>query len=246
MLIGIISLFPKMFNAITNYGVTRKAFKKRLLNFKIWDLRDFSNKKNRNIDKKPYGGGTGMIIMAEPLLKAIKTAILNFGSDTKIIYLSPKGKKLNQLIIRKLISYKKFILICGRYKGIDERVMKSIHEEISIGDYILTGGELPAMVLIDSVARLIPGVLGKTSSIKDNSFFHGLLDYPHYTVPKILEKSLVPSILLSGHHENIRKWKLKQSLGKTWLNRPDLLDRLFLNEEQLSLLLEFLQEFYKK
>lgn len=247
MWIGIISLFPKMFDAIIKYGVVGRAFKKGLLKIKIWNLRDFSNEKNKNIDKKPYGGGSGMLMMAQPLRKAIKIASQNEGLGAKIIYLSPKGKKINQINIDALSAYKKLILICGRYKGIDERiVLKDIHEEISIGDYILSGGELPAMVLIDALSRLIPGVISNPLSLQEDSFFNGLLECPYYTKPKILEGDKVPSILLSGDHKNIRRWKLKQSLGITWLKRPDLLEQASLSEEQINLLSEFLYEFYKK
>lgn len=242
---GIITLFPNMFYAITNYGIVGKAYKNGLIKVKIWNPRDYTKNKNRTVDKKPYGGGSGLLMMVEPLRKTIKLAALEI-SNAKIIYLSPKGKTINQKIISRLYSYKKLILICGRYKGIDERIITNdIHEELSIGDYIVSGGELPTMILIDAISRLIPGVLSKKSSITENSFFNNLLDCPHYTKPIEIEKDKVPSLLLSGNHEKIRKWRLKQSLGITWLKRPDLLEKVSLTQEQEFLLSEFLYEFYQ-
>lgn len=246
MWIGIISIFPEMFDIIVKYGIIGKAFKKKLIDIKVWNPRDFSNKKNRKIDKKPYGGGAGMLMEAEPVHKAIKAAMELKKNKVKTIYLSPKGKKINQDNIYNLLSNKNIILVCGRYKGIDERIiLQDIDEELSIGDYIVSGGEIPAMVLIDAITRLIPGVLNKESSIKEDSFYYGLLDCPHYTKPKIYNNIKVPSILLSGNHKNIKRWKLKQSLGITFLKRPELFKKIKINKEKINLLIEYLDEFYK-
>ncbi|WP_157991261.1 tRNA (guanosine(37)-N1)-methyltransferase TrmD [Candidatus Erwinia haradaeae] len=243
MWIGIISLFPQMFQLITNYGVTRRAFKTGLLSIHTWNPRDFTSDRRHTVDKRTYGGGPGMLMMTQPLRDAIYAAKKASGEDGKVIYLSPQGRKLNQKGVHELATNKKLILVCGRYEGIDERLLNTeIDEEWSIGDYVLTGGELPAMVIIDSISRCLPGILGKKESAEQDSFSNGLLDYPHYTRPEILEGIRVPSILLSGHHTNIRRWRLKQSIGATWLKRPDLLENRPLTTEQKILLSEFKNE----
>ncbi|PPI88475.1 tRNA (guanosine(37)-N1)-methyltransferase TrmD [Candidatus Pantoea edessiphila] len=245
MWIGIISLFPDMFNIITNYGVISRGVKKGLLTFQTWNPRDFTHTKNRTVDDSPYGGGPGMIMMVQPLVDAIYAA-KKVGNGAKVIYLSPQGRTLNQNKVFKLTKQKKIILVCGRYKGIDERVIESeIDEELSIGDYIVSGGELPAMILIDAVARLIPGVIGKYESIEKDSFFNRFLDSPYYTKPRFFQGKKVPDILLSGKHFEIYRWRLKQSLGRTWLRRPELLKKLVLNTEELKLLIEFKKEIKK-
>ncbi|MGP1939383.1 MAG: tRNA (guanosine(37)-N1)-methyltransferase TrmD [Arsenophonus sp. ET-DL9-MAG3] len=244
MLIGIISLFPEMFRAITNYGVTGSAVKNGLLKIQYWNPRDYTCNKYRAVDDTPYGGGPGMLMMVEPLRKAIHAAKSEINEDVKVIYLSPQGQKLNQQGIFRLILNKKLILICGRYEGIDERINETeIDEEWSIGDYVLSGGELAAMVMIDSISRFIPGVLGHSTSAKEDSFMNGLLDFPHYTRPQILEDMKVPSVLLSGNHIEIERWRKKQSLGRTWLKRPELLANLVLTDKQKILLIEFQQEY---
>ncbi|MBK4765253.1 MAG: tRNA (guanosine(37)-N1)-methyltransferase TrmD [Pantoea sp. Brub] len=243
MWIGIISLFPEMFNIINKYGIISRGISKGLLNIKIWNPRDFTSNKYKNVDDRPYGGGSGMLLMFQPLKDAIFAAKAELGNETKVIYLSPQGHKLDQQGILKLVQYTKIILVCGRYKGIDERIIETeIDEEWSIGDYIVSGGELPAMVIIDSISRHIPGVLGHKNSIKEDSFFNGLLDCPQYTRPNFLEGKSVPQVLLSGKHFDIQQWRLKQSLGRTWLRRPDLLNKIILSETQLKLLIEFQKE----
>lgn len=233
MIFGIITLFPKMFNAITNYGIVGKAISKKIVQIKIWNPRNFSDNKYRSVDSPPYGGGSGMLMKAKPLISSILEAKLYLGKNTKVLYLSPQGKKLKQNNILYLSKTKKLILVCGRYKGIDERIIDLlIDEEWSVGDYILSGGELPAMILIDSITRLIPGVLKNTHSLIEDSFVSGLLDCPHYTKPYVLENKTVPKVLLSGNHKKIKNWKLQQSLGRTWLRRPDLLKKIFLNKEK--------------
>ncbi|MGX2968881.1 tRNA (guanosine(37)-N1)-methyltransferase TrmD [Ursidibacter sp. B-7004-1] len=241
MWIGIISLFPEMFKAITEFGVTGRAVKQNLLQVECWNPRDFTFDKHKTVDDRPYGGGPGMLMMVQPLRDAIReakaTACKNDGVEAKVIYLSPQGRKLDQAGVQELAKNQKLILVCGRYEGIDERLIQAeIDEEWSIGDYVLTGGELPAMTLIDAVARFIPGVLGKQASALEDSFADGLLDCPHYTRPEVLDGEPVPTVLMSGHHEQIRKWRLEQSLERTWLRRPELLDSLALTDEQRVLL----------
>lgn len=240
MWIGIISLFPEMFKAITEYGVTGRAVKQNLLQVECWNPRDFTYDKHKTVDDRPYGGGPGMLMMVQPLRDAIRKAKVtacNDGSKVKVIYLSPQGRKLDQTGVQELAENQKLILVCGRYEGIDERLIQTeVDEEWSIGDYVLTGGELPAMTLIDAVARFIPGVLGKQASALEDSFADGLLDCPHYTRPEVLDGMSVPDVLMSGHHEQIRKWRLEQSLKRTWERRPELLDSLALTDEQRVLL----------
>lgn len=240
MWIGIISLFPEMFKAMTEYGVTGRAVKQNLLQVALWNPRDFTHDKHKTVDDRPYGGGPGMLMMVQPLRDAIhaaKATACQQGGKVKVIYLSPQGRKLDQKGVQELAENQNLILVCGRYEGIDERLIQTeIDEEWSIGDYVLTGGELPAMTLIDAVARFVPGVLGKQASALEDSFADGLLDCPHYTRPEVLDGLEVPPVLMSGHHEQIRKWRLEQSLERTWLRRPELLDSLALTDEQKALL----------
>jgi len=245
--IAIISIFPEIFHAITNYGITKKAIQKEIIKINIVNPRNYTNNKYRNIDDRPYGGGSGMLMAAQPLKLAIEYAKSILGYNTKTFYLSPKGTKLNQKKILILSKMKCFILLCGRYKGIDERLIRNkiIDEEISIGDYILSGGELPAMVLIDALCRFIPGSLGKEQSRKDDSFYNGLLECPYYTRPKVFDNVKVPNILLSGNHKKIKIWRLKQSLGQTWMKRPDLLNKIILTKEENDLLEQFKKETVK-
>lgn len=243
MWIGVISLFPEMFDAITQQGVIGRAIKNGTIEFHSWNPRDFTHDKHRTVDDRPYGGGPGMLMMVQPLTDAIQAAKAEAGEGVKVIYLSPQGRKLDQQGVKHLAEYKKIILVAGRYEGVDERVIQSeVDEEWSIGDFVLSGGELPAMTLIDAVSRMIPGVLGHELSAEEDSFANGLLDCPHYTRPEILDGKRVPDVLLSGNHEKIRQWRLKQSLGRTWLRRPDLINNLALTEEQQKLLTEFKNE----
>ncbi|UDG79650.1 tRNA (guanosine(37)-N1)-methyltransferase TrmD [Candidatus Steffania adelgidicola] len=244
MWINIITLFPEMFRAINDYGVTGRAVKNGLLNLQCLSPRAFTYDRHRTVDDRPYGGGPGMLMMFQPLRDAIHKAKQKAGAGVKVIYLSPQGRKLNQVGVRELAGNLKMILICGRYEGIDQRlIIKEIDEEWSIGDYILSGGELAAMVLIDSISRLIPGVLGHECSSVEDSFSKGLLECPHYTRPQVFADMAVPSVLLSGNHAAIRRWRLKQSLGHTWLRRPELLENLALTEEQAIFLMEFQLEY---
>ncbi len=237
MLVGIISLFPEMFKAITEFGVTGRAVKQNLLQVRSWNPRDFTHDKHKTVDDRPYGGGPGMLMIVQPLRDAIQAAKAEVGEGAKVIYLSPQGRKLDQAGVKELAQHQKLILLCGRYEGIDERLIETeVDEEWSVGDYVLTGGELPAMTLIDAVARFIPGVLGKQASADEDSFAEGLLDCPHYTRPEVLDGLAVPPVLMSGNHEEIRKWRLRQSLERTWLRRPELLESLALTDEQRKLL----------
>ncbi|MCF2907930.1 tRNA (guanosine(37)-N1)-methyltransferase TrmD [Pseudoalteromonas sp. DL2-H2.2] len=241
--VGVISLFPEMFDAVTQQGVTGRAVKNGLIDFHCWNPRDYALDKHRTVDDRPYGGGPGMLMMVEPLKQAILDAKQAAGEGAKVIYMSPQGRKLDQQGAVELAQSEKLILVAGRYEGIDERIIESyVDEEWSIGDFILSGGELPAMTLIDAVARLVPGVLGHNQSAEQDSFSDGLLDCPHYTRPETLDGKQVPAVLLSGNHQAIAEWRLKQSLGRTWLRRPDLLRNLALTEEQARLLAEFQQE----
>jgi tRNA (guanine37-N1)-methyltransferase len=234
---GVISLFPDMFSPFTQQGVIGRAVKSGKISVDTFNPRDFTHDRHRTVDDRPYGGGPGMLMMVKPLTDAIHAAKNIGGENSKVIYLSPQGKPLDQAGVKRLASIERTILICGRYEGIDERVIEShVDEEVSIGDYVLSGGELPAMVLMDAVARLVPGVLGHKASAVEDSFTDGLLDCPHYTRPEVLEGQKVPEVLLSGDHEKIRQWRLMQSLGRTMQRRPDLLNHLALTEEQLRLL----------
>lgn len=244
MWIGVITLFPEMFCAITNYGITGRAVKNDLLDVQCWSPRDFTHDRHRTVDDRPYGGGPGMLMMVQPLRDAIHVAKNKAGEEVKVIYLSPQGRKLDQQGVIELATNQKMILVCGRYEGIDERlIVTEIDEEWSMGDYVISGGELAAMVIIDSVSRFIPGVLGRAASATEDSFTDSLLDYPHYTRPKVLAGTKVPPVLLSGNHTEICRWRLKQSLGRTWLRRPELLESLTLTEKQIELLNEFQMEY---
>jgi len=228
--IDVVTIFPDMFNNIIEFGVLKEAFKKNICQLNIYNLRDFSNYKHSRVDDRPYGGGPGMVLVPEPIDGAItfikkKNKIKN-KEKQKVVLLSPSGEKLNQNKLKYLVNIENIILICGRYEGIDQRVIDSLIDfEISIGDYILTGGEIPAMVIIDGVIRLLPGVVGKEESLKSESFEDNLLDYPQYTRPPIFNRMAVPKILLSGNHKDIKKWRKEKSLEITRRRRPDLIDK---------------------
>lgn len=242
MWLGVITLFPDMFRAVTDFGVTGRAVKNGLLELHTWNPRDFSHDRHSTVDDRPYGGGPGMLMMVQPLRDAIHAAKAAAGEDAKVIYLSPQGRKLDQQGVTELAKSSRLILVCGRYEGIDERIIQTeVDEEWSVGDYVLSGGELPAMTLIDAVSRLVPGVLGKQASAEQDSFSDGLLDCPHYTRPESLDGLDVPAVLLSGNHEQIRLWRLQQSLGRTFLRRPELFENLALTDEQSTLLAQFVE-----
>lgn len=247
MRIDVVSLFPPMFEAVTDYGVTGRAIKNGLLTLRVWNPRDYTEDKHRSVDARPYGGGPGMVMLIEPLARAIKAARTEQVNGARVIYLSPQGRRLEQAGVQELSKRQGMILLAGRYEGVDERLLEGeVDEEWSIGDYVLSGGELAAMVMIDAIARQLPGALGDEDSAQQDSFAKGLLDHEHYTRPEEYAGQQVPEVLLSGDHEKIRRWRLKRSLGRTWLRRPDLLERLPLNSEQKRLLDEFRQEYLKE
>ena len=222
MRFDIITLFPEMFSAIKEEGVIARAIKKSIISINEWQLRDFSENKYKNVDDKAYGGGAGMVMQVKPIRDCIKK-IKEQEPETKVIYLSPQGDPLNQNLVEKLSSFESLTLLCGRYEGVDERIIKNdVDLEVSIGDYVISGGELAAMVLIDSVSRRLPNVLGNKDSLND-SFVNNLLDYPHYTRPESIDGDLVPEVLLSGNQAKIDAWRLEQAKNKTKQKRPDLL-----------------------
>ncbi len=222
MKFDIITLFPEMFSAIKEEGVIARAMKKSLISINTWQLRDFSSNNYRNVDEKPYGGGAGMVIQVKPIRDCI-SKIKQSSPNTKVIYLSPQGKKLDQKLVEELATFESITMLCGRYEGIDERVIENdIDFEISIGDYVISGGELAAMVVIDAISRRLPGVLGNEVSLKD-SFTDNVLDCPHYTRPEVIDNQAVPEVLLSGNQAKIDAWRIEQSIKKTKQKRPDLL-----------------------
>lgn len=240
MWIGLVSLFPEMFRAITDSGITSRAAKNGLIELQSWNPRDFTEDAYRRVDDRPYGGGPGMVMLIEPLRRSIAAAravAQAKGLQPKVVYLSPQGRVLDQAGVRELAAEQALILLCGRYEGIDERLIRrEVDAEWSIGDYVLSGGELPAMVLIDAVTRLLPGALGSRASAEEDSFADGLLDCPHYTRPEVYEGEEVPAVLLSGDHAAICRWRRRQSLERTLQRRPDLLEKAALDKEQLRLL----------
>jgi tRNA (guanine37-N1)-methyltransferase len=247
MQIGVITLFPEMFKALSEHGITGRAVKQGLLQLSFWNPRDFTEDRHRTVDDRPYGGGPGMLMKTEPVSAAIATAQQELGREAdrpRVIYLSPQGKPLQQKDLTRLSQAENLLLLCGRYEGIDERVISTlVDEEISLGDYVISGGELAAMVLMDGIIRLLPEALGHEDSAVEDSFVSGLLDYPHYTRPEEFAGMKVPEVLLSGDHAAIARWRQKQSLGRTWLRRPDLLEGIELESEQQTLLDEFISEY---
>lgn len=242
MQIGVVTLFPGMLTAVAEFGVTGRAVSQGLLELHSWNPRDFTHDRHRTVDDRPYGGGPGMVMKIEPLRDAIAAARAALPQG-RVAYLSPQGRRLDQAGVVELAARPELILVAGRYEGIDERLIETeIDEEWSLGDYVLSGGELAAMVMIDAVTRLLPGVLGHDRSAAEDSFAEGLLDCPHFTRPEQYAGRVVPEVLLSGDHERIRRWRLQQSLGRTWLRRPDLLAERVLDAEQKALLAEFLRE----
>ena len=248
MRFDVITLFPEMFDAVTQHGVTRRAAEQGRFALRTWNPRDFTSDNYRTVDDRPYGGGPGMVMLAEPLEKAISAAKAAQAADglakSCVIHLSPQGRPLTHEVVKELLARDEgLILLASRYEGVDERLIRQqVDEELSIGDYVLSGGELAAMVLIDSLVRQIPGVLGDDASAEQDSFVNGLFDCPHYTRPEIYNGEAVPEVLMSGHHAEIEKWRLKQALGRTWERRPDLLAKRQLTKQEARLLAEYQQE----
>jgi tRNA (guanine37-N1)-methyltransferase len=238
----VVTLFPEMFAAIAQSGITARALQAGLWRLQMWNPRDFTTDNYRTVDDRPYGGGPGMVMLAGPLEKALEAARAAGGG--KVVYLSPQGARLQQDKVMALSKEACLTLLCGRYEGVDERLLaRRVDEELSLGDFVLSGGELAAMALIDACVRQLPGALGDERSALEESFAEGLLDCPHYTRPELYEGSRVPQVLLSGHHAEIRRWRLKQALGRTWLRRPELLQARGLSEDERKLLSEFQNEF---
>lgn len=235
MRFGIITIFPEMFASL-HYGILGRALRSGALSVEFWNPRDYTHDRHRTVDDRPYGGGPGMVMKAPPLADAVHAAHLVM-PNAPVIYLSPQGQLLNQAILAELAQQTALILIAGRYEGVDERfVESSVDRELSIGDYVISGGELAVMVIIDGISRLLPGVLGHPASANQDSFVTGLLDYPHYTRPRVYAERPVPNVLISGNHEAIHNWRFMQSVRRTRQRRPDLFVKLSLTEEQLSLL----------
>ncbi len=243
MWIGIVSLFPEMFSAVSQHGITGRAVQNGLLELASWNPREFADDRHRTVDDKPYGGGPGMLMKVAPLRAAIEAAREAAPGECKVIYLSPQGKRLDQDDLKLLAAEQSLVLVAGRYEGVDERLIDTeIDAEYSIGDYVVSGGELPAMVLIDGVTRLLPGAVGDTESVTRDSFFDGLLNYPQYTRPELIDGLMVPPVLMSGNHAEISRWRLKQSLGRTFERRPDLLEERELTKAEQDLLEAYRKE----
>lgn len=243
MRIDVITLFPEMVEQVVNYGVVGRASDQNLLDLHFWNPRDYTVDKHRTVDDRPYGGGPGMLMKVQPLEETIR-AVREKNPQGQLVYLSPQGKPVDQNMLEKQVHVDAVIFLCGRYEGIDERlIQQSVDQEWSIGDYVISGGELAAMVCIDAMTRLIPGALGHEQSAQQDSFSDGLLDYPHYTRPEEYKGMKVPEVLMNGNHRHIEDWRERQSLGRTWQRRPDLLERKVLDDRQQALLNDFKDEF---
>jgi len=246
MRFDVITLFPELVNSLTVSGVIGRAAGQDLINLTCWNPRDYTTDRHQTVDDRSYGGGPGMVMKVEPLrdtVRDIKQQTAFNAETSRVIYLSPQGKRLDQAAVKKLATRSQLIFIAGRYEGVDERFIETeIDEEWSLGDYVLSGGELPAMVMIDAIARMIPGVLGDNESAEQDSFMNQLLDHPHYTRPEVIDGLKVPDVLKSGDHQKIEQWRRKQALGRTWLRRPELLQELSLSDNDRVLLDQFIAE----
>ena len=239
--IRILTIFPRIFDTFLTYGNPARAIEAELLKVGTIDLRDFTEDRHRSTDDYPYGGGAGMVMKPEPIVRAIRH-VKGSAASAKVVLMTPQGRLFNQAIAEDLSALNNIVIVCGRYEGLDERVGLFVDDEISVGDYVLSGGETAAMILIDAVSRLIPGVLGADSHIEGESFYEGLLEYPQYTRPRVFEGAEVPAVLLEGHHEKIRRWRKKQALARTLSRRPDLLEDRALSAEEAGLLEEIQSE----
>ena len=252
MTFDIVTIFPSMIEQVLSAGIVGRALERGTLDVRIRDLRDFTTDRHRVVDDVPYGGGPGMVLKPEPILRALDAIEAERGGASTVLLTSPQGKAFSQGEARRLSGHEHIVLLCGRYEGVDERVRVRVTEEISIGDYVLTGGELPALVIVDAIARLVPGVVGREQSVAEDSFSRGLLDHPHYTRPAEIATNArdasgavnmrVPEVLLSGNHAEIRRWRKRQALTRTLERRPELLDRATLDEEEQELLRELATE----
>lgn len=240
MRIDVVTLFPELVETVSRCGVVGRAIGAGIASLHLWQLRDFATDRHRTVDDAPFGGGPGMVLKAEPVLAAVAAARAAAAQPVRVAYLSPQGQRFDQAAACELAGRERLLLLCGRYEGVDERALEQVvDEEWSCGDYVLSGGELPAMMMIDAVVRLLPGALGDAQSAQQDSFMHGLLDHPHYTRPQQLDGRAVPPVLLSGDHARVARWRLQQALARTWRRRPDLLEGLELTDEQRRLLDEY-------
>lgn len=243
MRIDVITLFPELVEQVISYGVVGKAADQGIVDLHCWNPREYTLDRHRTVDDRPYGGGPGMLMKVQPLQDAI-SAVRRQNDGAKLIYLSPQGKLLTQRRLAQQVDQGSVILLCGRYEGIDERlIQREVDEEWSIGDYVISGGELAAMVCIDAMTRLLPGALGHDESARQDSFSDGLLDCPHYTRPELYQGDRVPQVLMNGNHRDISDWRRQQALGRTWQRRPDLLEQVELDSRQQALLEEYMNEF---
>ena len=243
MRFDVVTLFPEMITAAARYGVTGRAIERNIVSLSVWNPRDYTQDKHKTVDDRPYGGGPGMVMKYQPLHDAVKSAKQTGGDTAIVVYLSPQGKPMTQALLAEACGISQLILVAGRYEGVDERfVERDCDDEWSVGDYVISGGELAALIVIDAITRLLPGVLGHEESAQQDSHIDGLLDYPHYTRPEALGECSVPDVLLSGNHANIERWRMKQALGRTWQRRPDLLKNKNLSTEQEYLLQQFKSE----
>lgn len=245
--IQVVTLFPEMLDALLAFGVTGRAVQRGLLKVQGWNPRDYTTDRHRSVDDRPFGGGPGMVMKVKPLRAAIRAARAAAGPQARVIFLSPQGKRFEQQDAQRLAASAATVLVAGRYEGVDERVIETeVDEELSIGDYVLSGGELAALVIIDALARLLPGALNDAESAAEDSFMHGLLDYPHYTRPEEVDGRQAPPVLMSGDHAAIRRWRRQQALGRTWLRRPELLEKLELSADERGWLDEFIRTHEKQ
>lgn len=243
MRFDVVTLFPEMVTAAASYGVTGRAIERKIVNLSVWNPRDYTHDKHKTVDDRPYGGGPGMVMKYQPLHDAVNDAKQAGDQTAKVIYLSPQGKTITQTLLSEASGISQLILVAGRYEGIDERFVEmDCDDEWSVGDYVISGGELAALIVIDAITRLLPSVLGDEDSALQDSHTNGLLDYPHFTRPEQLAGCSVPEVLLSGNHANIDRWRMKQALGRTWQKRPDLLKKKKLSAEQEYLLQQFKNE----
>jgi tRNA (guanine37-N1)-methyltransferase len=243
MQVAVVTLFPQMFEAIERWGITSRAIAGGILALDCINPRDYATDRHRRVDDRPYGGGPGMVMTVQPLRDASHAARARTGEGAHTVYLSPQGRRVDQAAIAALAARERLVLVCGRYEGVDERLLvREVDEELSVGDFVLSGGEVAAMLLVEAMTRLLPGALGHEESARSDSFANGLLDCPHYTRPEVVDGLEVPAVLLGGDHDAVRRWRLKQALGRTWQRRPDLLREAQLDEEQRALLEEFIGE----
>jgi tRNA (guanine37-N1)-methyltransferase len=241
--ISVVSLFPEMVRAIADFGIVGRAVDRGLVSLDFENPRDHTNDAHRTVDDRPYGGGPGMVMKFEPLARALQSSRARLPERSRVVYLSPQGAVFDQAVAERYAELPGLVLLAGRYEGVDERLIEAqVDEELSLGDFVLSGGEVAAMAVIDAIVRLLPGALGDEESAQQDSFARGLLDFPHYTRPEVIDGRSVPEVLVSGDHAKIARWRQKQALGRSYLRRPDLVEKLELDDEQRQLLDEFLKE----